>query len=328
MKNPQDNFPSLSAFLRAADSVDTLETNSLCCAAAGIIAPSSATAEALIPHEKLREAASLDATLIAQNGMLAQPVEGYRQSIAICLVKLLRSDVWMPTYAARGISVHLSNSIQRMFNGINRLLQRAKIVSIFIVNAFMGFHSRCNFNGFSKECLNGINVKIGHGWERPIQDETIGPLFLKDIGQADFVWLQLCRAQNTFKRTEGFIRGIFSEMKRLRFVHSRLVFSCFSFQFMCSISHKKCSDNRCYRTESLYPSGDICRQPPVPYPVGNRSNQNPNPGTSKKQKPNSPQRALKHLLWDFKPAHYQWILSFKKIQACLLPSYSSIKGVA
>jgi hypothetical protein len=53
------------------------ETNSLCCAAAGITALSSSTTEALIPHEKLREAASPDATLTAQNGRLAQPVLGY-----------------------------------------------------------------------------------------------------------------------------------------------------------------------------------------------------------------------------------------------------------
>jgi hypothetical protein len=56
---------------------DTTETNSLCCAAAGIIASSSAPAEALIPHEKLREAATSDATLIAHNRPPAQPVVGY-----------------------------------------------------------------------------------------------------------------------------------------------------------------------------------------------------------------------------------------------------------
>jgi len=77
MKNQQDNFPSLSALLRAADSVDTLETNSLCCEAAGIIAPSSATTEALIPHEKLRGAALADATLNAQERPPAQPALGY-----------------------------------------------------------------------------------------------------------------------------------------------------------------------------------------------------------------------------------------------------------
>lgn len=66
-----------TALLRTSDGVDTLETNSLCCAAAGIIAPLRATAEALIPHEKLRGAALADATLNAQKRPPAQPVVGY-----------------------------------------------------------------------------------------------------------------------------------------------------------------------------------------------------------------------------------------------------------
>ena len=76
MKNHQDNTSALSALLRTANGGDTLETNSLCCAAAGIIAPLSATAEALIPHEKLRGAALADATLNAQERPLAQLAEG------------------------------------------------------------------------------------------------------------------------------------------------------------------------------------------------------------------------------------------------------------
>ena len=80
MKNHQDNANALPAVLRAADGVNTLETNSLCCAAAGNIAPTSATAEALIPHEKLRGAALADATLNAQERPHAQPAVGYTPS--------------------------------------------------------------------------------------------------------------------------------------------------------------------------------------------------------------------------------------------------------
>jgi len=93
MKNRQDNANTLPALLRAAGGVDTLETNSLCCAAAGIIAPPSATAEALIPHEKLRGAATPDATLIAQNPPHAQPVVGYTQLCeSKCGVKILTKE--------------------------------------------------------------------------------------------------------------------------------------------------------------------------------------------------------------------------------------------
>jgi hypothetical protein len=77
MKNHQNNTSAPPVLLRTPASVDTLETNSLCCAAAGIIAPPSTTTEALIPHEKLRGAALADATLNAQARPLAQPVVGY-----------------------------------------------------------------------------------------------------------------------------------------------------------------------------------------------------------------------------------------------------------
>lgn len=81
MKNHQDNTSALPALLRTANGGNTLETNSLCCAAAGIIVPPSATAEALIPHEKLRGAALADATLNAQERPLAQPAMGYKAEL-------------------------------------------------------------------------------------------------------------------------------------------------------------------------------------------------------------------------------------------------------
>ena len=77
MQMDQHDTQSTTALLRKETSVNTLETNSLCCEAAGIIAPSSSTTEALIPHEKLREATTPNATLIAQNRPPAQPAVGY-----------------------------------------------------------------------------------------------------------------------------------------------------------------------------------------------------------------------------------------------------------
>ena len=75
----EQNIPQTStALLRNTTGVNPTETNSLCCAAAGIIDPISATAEALIPHEKLRGAAFADATLYAQERPPAQPALGYR----------------------------------------------------------------------------------------------------------------------------------------------------------------------------------------------------------------------------------------------------------
>ena len=77
MKNQQENISAVAALLRSTSGVDTSETNSLCCAAAGIIALSSTTAEARIPQEKLRGAVLADATLTASRRPHAQPVVGY-----------------------------------------------------------------------------------------------------------------------------------------------------------------------------------------------------------------------------------------------------------
>ena len=77
MKMDLHTIHTSTALLCSAIRVDAPETNSLCCAAAGIIVSSSATAEALIPHEKLRGAALTDATLNAQERPPAQPVVGY-----------------------------------------------------------------------------------------------------------------------------------------------------------------------------------------------------------------------------------------------------------
>lgn len=82
MTHSQDNTQVQAALLRDDSGIDTPVKNSLCCAAAGIIASSSATAEALIPHEKLRGAALADATLNAQKRPPAQPVVGYKSPTA------------------------------------------------------------------------------------------------------------------------------------------------------------------------------------------------------------------------------------------------------
>ena len=83
MQMDQYDTQTTTALLRKETSVDTLETNSLCCAAAGIIAPCSSSTEALIPHEKLREAATSNATLNAQNRPPAQLAEGYKHPVCV-----------------------------------------------------------------------------------------------------------------------------------------------------------------------------------------------------------------------------------------------------
>ncbi|KOP51108.1 hypothetical protein OX90_28700 [Pseudomonas coronafaciens pv. porri] len=80
----QTDHKEQAALLRNSSWSTTQKTNSLCCTAAGITALPSSTTEAPVPHEKLREAASHDATLIAQNRPPAQPVVGGKALSQIC----------------------------------------------------------------------------------------------------------------------------------------------------------------------------------------------------------------------------------------------------
>lgn len=66
------------ALLRNVLSVAAQKTKSLCCAAAGITEEVSATAEARIPHEKLRRAATSEDTLNARVCPPAQLAQGYK----------------------------------------------------------------------------------------------------------------------------------------------------------------------------------------------------------------------------------------------------------
>jgi hypothetical protein len=82
IKIRRETIEASTVFLCNVGVVDAQETKSLWCGAAGITKPVSATAEALIPHEQLREAVHPDATLIAQNRPPAQPALGYTHPLS------------------------------------------------------------------------------------------------------------------------------------------------------------------------------------------------------------------------------------------------------
>ncbi|BCJ07162.1 hypothetical protein PRtIB026_A31070 [Pseudomonas sp. RtIB026] len=73
----QVNATRTPALLREAAGVDAQKTKSLCCAAAGIISTLNAPANLQIPHDRLRQAAPADATLIASDRPHAQLAKGY-----------------------------------------------------------------------------------------------------------------------------------------------------------------------------------------------------------------------------------------------------------
>ncbi|WP_122435253.1 hypothetical protein [Pseudomonas viridiflava] len=74
----QTDLKAQAALLRNGSWSNTKKTNSLCCKAAGITAVPNGTTQASVPHGKLREAASHNATLIAPNRPPAQPVVGVK----------------------------------------------------------------------------------------------------------------------------------------------------------------------------------------------------------------------------------------------------------
>lgn len=117
----QDSAEATPASLREVRVVDTQKTKSLCCEAAGIIPPISSPAEALVPHDKLREAAPADATLIAKNRPHAQLAVGYTHpSAASCIEAALEAALAEQngTYATCG----------QMAQAIEAALQQAEFL--------------------------------------------------------------------------------------------------------------------------------------------------------------------------------------------------------
>ncbi|MEX5353195.1 hypothetical protein WCE02_17820 [Pseudomonas juntendi] len=113
---------AIPASLREAPSIDAQKTKSLCCEAAGIISLPSSPAEALIPHDKLREAAPVDATLIAKNRPHAQPAEGYTHPSAVsCIIAAMDAKLaeQAGTYATS----------EQMAQAIEAALQQAGFLS-------------------------------------------------------------------------------------------------------------------------------------------------------------------------------------------------------
>ena len=251
MKNDQDNTGALSAFLHTADSVDTLVTNSLCCAAAGITAPSSATAEALRPHEKLRGAALADATLNAQERQLAQPVVGYTSELNICSN---RSSYACPF---RNIQVFLLDRFIKYLCCSCSLLQQLNLVLVRAKRPPFLHHD----NRFRQLLLNSENTRndvvrkwLGQGI--PKYPAT----FCKPSSAVFFCrhWIPLFRT--TVKRTNSLIRSALSQVSSTSLTLLRGLSSGLYLSTVCVVCHHKRRHDSRYRTESLNPSsGVICR---------------------------------------------------------------------
>lgn len=301
MKNHQDNSITLPALLRTADRVNTLETNSLCCAAAGIIAPTSATAEALIPHEKLRGAALANATLNAQERPLAQLVLGY---IAL-----------LDTHSNCGRDTCPSGDSQIFFlnhgvENLSRFCTLPEQLNLVIVGTKRPqlFHRTNRFRQRFLQTENGRNDIIR---KRLYQRVPKYPATLLQSGRTVPISRQGIPSIDgtTIQGTNCFIRSTLSQVSgtRLSLLCSptRTVY----LPFMLIISnHKRSNDSR-YRTDRLYPGSSVLHRIKSPQ----NDKQSAPKRTDNEEQPNHPDAGDLHSSRSLKLHRRSWPLSIKNL---------------
>jgi hypothetical protein len=257
MKKQQDNFPSLSALLRAADSVDTLGTNSLCCAAAGIIAPSSATAEALVPHEKLRGAALADATLNAQERPLAQPALGYKTR------SKPNSDRRHDSSFCRYIQVLL---LYGFIENLDRLRTRPQRFDLSIIRPRWSplFHHDNRFRQFLlnfKDIGNNL-VRKRFGESNSKSPTTLLQTSMTSLDKPHAIPLLVSLPKESACR---FIGSTLSQMSCTALSFLRRPFRCLNLPIVGVVGNHESGKNCQDRTNCLYPSRRTFRGPVSEY---------------------------------------------------------------
>lgn len=278
MKNHQDNISTLPALLRTPASVDTLETSSICCAAAGIIAPSSSTAEAFIPHEKLRGAALADAALNAQECPLAQLVLGGKPL-----------ETWKDS---------AQKTLFYVFCLLKVLVQQFALIPILIVKRYPVVELsgdplpvRCRHlqNAYNLEI---VGTKLHHG-------KCIKPV---NMGRPSQVPSLLKVAVNTFS-TKVFIGLGHNTVQTLKHIH--LPNCCHQKQFFDATllllllqrfmpdRKRTCCDDGYDRSEGLHPAGKVTTQYP---PIFEASNNQPKTAAQNQKAPDTPD-AVSHHKW-------------------------------
>jgi len=291
-----------SALLCKETSVDTLETNSLCCAAVGIIAPSSSTAEALTPHEKLREAATPNATLIAQNRPPAQPVEGYKahyRKMSSCASSI---DSTASLFSRHSSCLHVINyehgNAPRLpcLNGLNSM----KNVSD------RGTKFEPTYSGFSSGHL--IELYFTH------QVVTVAQRDLKPSHHA-FV------TRIVSKVATGIIRYISDEIRDDKQLIQKLSL-CLLRSFICPLvlrtGDSNCHDDRKHRPHGLHPCGRVflCIKSIKQY------KKSPPQCAGSQKQPHHPNRGGAHKRWQFQIFHSTRPLTIKR--SARLPTFITL----
>lgn len=309
MKMDQNTTQTSTALLRNSTGVDTLETNSLCCAAAGIIAPLRATAEALIPHEKLRGAATPDATLIARSCPLAQPDVGCKPLMTFCID--LQERFLQTANVGRNIVFY---NIQKVFKNDSSIdvtyIDRAnrsekiqddqsQIVGVFQQKVVKParLQSAQPLENVLHASLNELSIRT-----KPIRVNPI--CFRKQMHNFMYKTPQLKTVSNL-------------PLILLRFSSTR-----FTPSLPCWNSSR--SQDRPNRSNRLNPGGSVFFN----LERIQHNKQCPAHCTCRQKGPSHPHTSDLHRRRHTKPLHASWLLAIKKSRACPYSSYSSMKEAA
>lgn len=254
MKSQKKNTSTLSALLRTSWGVDTLETNSLCCVAVGITAPSSATAKVLVPHEKLRGAAVTDATLDAQDRPLAQPVVGYKSSTAT------RRHLFTARSTSTNILQNLAKNIKVLFH---RILVAMQSLTILLPEDSVVSHSilknSTRVTDTLKRLQSGLKSlladRLGYGEHQRLMNTLHATKTNSGFRKVINV------STDCYKCFSSFFHNAFSQQNSLNF-DTKLSIPCLSLhQSLRTIGNQKRPNNGTYRPNGLNPCRSVISRP-------------------------------------------------------------------
>jgi len=302
MQMDQHDTQTTTALLRKETSVDTLETNSLCCAAAGIIAPSSSTTEALIPHEKLREAATPNATLNAQNRPPAQPVEGdkaHHWEMSSCASSI---DSTASLFSRHSSCLHVINDEHgnaTRLPCLNRLNSMKNISD-------RGTKFEPAYSGFSSGHF--IELYFTH------QVVTIAQRDLEPSHHA-FVARIVSKVATGIKR---YISDEIRDDKQLIQKLSLCLLRSFRSPLVLRTGDSNCHDDRKHRPHRLHPCGCVflCIKSIKQY------KKSPPQCTGSQKQPHHPNRGCAHKRWQFQTFHSSRPLAIKR--SARLPTFITL----
>lgn len=277
----------------AKTSLDAQETKSLCCAAAGITAPSSTTTEALTPQEKLREAASPDATLTAQNDLLAQPDLGY---------ELVSGFQCFKVQAFSGDKVaHMGLNIRESIHCFLPVSRAGNVIREDQFDELQNKHSHI------------VNV---------LQKQHVRTLQTQDIQSFDYIQttvvdkLSSPSIRSITPTTNGGSKkllGLLNQISKLVVGSNHTLYLCdFPSSAFIPFHYRwnNHSNEYCeHGADSLNPTRSVLRKPFKLHPVSNRTSQKPESGRSEHQIPQRPKTAFNHPILI---KHHSWLLATKK----------------